>query len=100
MIRQWCDGSGAFPGDSLIAVEVTRTFEGKAVVTPRAFGFEDDLAIACQSDAATCRAFPGRFSRRCAPGHPTRAEGRKREHGLEGQHRGGEWRTSASNMVI
>jgi exonuclease SbcC len=30
----------------LIAVEVTRTFEGKAVVTPRAFGFEDDRAIA------------------------------------------------------
>jgi DNA repair protein SbcC/Rad50 len=38
--------SPAFPGDSLIAVEITRTFEGKVVVTPRAFGFEDDRAIA------------------------------------------------------
>jgi DNA repair protein SbcC/Rad50 len=37
--------SPAIPGDSLIAVEVTRTFEGKAVVTPHAFGF-DDLTIA------------------------------------------------------
>jgi len=33
-----------FPGDSLISIEITRTFEGKAVVTPRAFGFEDDRA--------------------------------------------------------
>jgi len=40
------ESSPAFPGDSLIAVEITRTFEGKAVVTPRAFGFEDDRAIA------------------------------------------------------
>jgi hypothetical protein len=32
--------------DSLIAIEIMRTFEGKAVVTPRAFGFEDDRAIA------------------------------------------------------
>jgi NAD(P)-dependent dehydrogenase (short-subunit alcohol dehydrogenase family) len=38
--------SPAFPGDSLIAVEMTRTFEAKAVVTPRAFGFENDRAIA------------------------------------------------------
>jgi exonuclease SbcC len=38
--------SPAFPVDSLIAVEITRTFDGKAVVTPRAFGFEDDWAIA------------------------------------------------------
>jgi len=30
----------------LIAVEVTRTFEGNAVVTSRAFGFEEDRAIA------------------------------------------------------
>jgi exonuclease SbcC len=34
--------SPAFPGDSLIAVEITRTFEGQAVATRRAFGFEDD----------------------------------------------------------
>jgi len=38
--------SPAFSRDSLIAVEIRRTFEGKAVVTPRAFGFEDDRAIA------------------------------------------------------
>jgi exonuclease SbcC len=38
--------SPAFPRDSLIAVEITRTFEGKAVVTRRAFGFEDDRPIA------------------------------------------------------
>ena len=38
--------SPAFPGDSPIAVEITRTFEGKAVATPRTFGFEDDRAIA------------------------------------------------------
>jgi exonuclease SbcC len=38
--------SAAFSGDSLIAVEITRTFERKAVVTRRAFGFEDDRAIA------------------------------------------------------
>lgn len=38
--------SPAFVGDSLIAVEITRNFEGDAVATPRAFGFEDDRAIA------------------------------------------------------
>lgn len=38
--------SPAFPGDSLIAVEITRNFEGEAVVTPRVFGFEDDRAFA------------------------------------------------------
>jgi exonuclease SbcC len=38
--------SPVYPRDSLIAVEITRTFEGKAVVTPRAFSFEDDRAIA------------------------------------------------------
>ena len=38
--------SPAFPGDSLIAVEITRNFEGDAVATPRAFSFEADRAIA------------------------------------------------------
>jgi exonuclease SbcC len=38
--------SPAFPGDSQIAVEITRTFGGKAVVTSRAFGFEDEQPIA------------------------------------------------------
>ncbi|WP_413728238.1 AAA family ATPase [Sodalis sp. RH19] len=38
--------SPAFPGDSLITVEITRNFEGDAVVTPRAFSFEKDRAIA------------------------------------------------------
>jgi len=38
--------SPAFPGNSLIAVAITRTFGGKAVVTPLAFGFEDDRVIA------------------------------------------------------
>ncbi len=38
--------SPAFPGDSLIAVEITRNFEGDAVATPRAFGFEADRVIA------------------------------------------------------
>lgn len=38
--------SPAFPGDSLIAVELTRTFKEKAVATPRAFGFEKDSEIA------------------------------------------------------
>ena len=38
--------SPAFPGDSLIAVEITRNFDGEAVATPRAFTFEDDRAIA------------------------------------------------------
>jgi hypothetical protein len=44
--------SPAFPGDSLIAVEITRTFERKAVVTPRAFGFEDDRASAARRPKA------------------------------------------------
>lgn len=38
--------SPAFPGDSLIAVEITRNFDGEAVATPRAFSFEEDRAIA------------------------------------------------------
>jgi DNA repair protein SbcC/Rad50 len=38
--------SPAFPGDSLIAVEITRNFEGDAVATPRAFTYEEDHAIA------------------------------------------------------
>lgn len=38
--------SPAFPGDSLIAVEITRNFEDEAVATPRAFYFEEDRAIA------------------------------------------------------
>lgn len=38
--------SPAFPGDSLIAVEITRNFEGGAVATPQAFSFEEDRAIA------------------------------------------------------
>lgn len=38
--------SPAFPGDSLIAVEVTRNFDGEAVAMPRAFSFEQDRAIA------------------------------------------------------
>jgi DNA repair protein SbcC/Rad50 len=38
--------SPAFPGDSLIAVEITRNFNGDAVATPRAFGYEHDRAIA------------------------------------------------------
>jgi len=38
--------SPAFPGDSLITVEITRNFNGEAVATPRAFSFEDDRAIA------------------------------------------------------
>jgi len=38
--------SPAFPGDSLIAIEITRNFEGEAVATPRAFGFQEDHAIA------------------------------------------------------
>ncbi|TBB21313.1 hypothetical protein ELH51_05735 [Rhizobium ruizarguesonis] len=38
--------SPAFPGDSLIAVEIARNFEGEAVATPRAFTFQDDRAIA------------------------------------------------------
>ncbi|CAN7761412.1 AAA family ATPase [Cupriavidus necator] len=38
--------SPAFPGDSLITVEITRNFEGEAVATPRAFIFEEDHALA------------------------------------------------------
>ncbi|MGM4992248.1 AAA family ATPase [Tardiphaga sp. 841_E9_N1_2] len=38
--------SPAFPGDSLIAVEITRNFNGEAVATPRAFAFEEDRAFA------------------------------------------------------
>ncbi|MER9174405.1 AAA family ATPase [Mesorhizobium sp. M0955] len=38
--------SPAFPGDSLIAVEVTRNFDGDAVATPNAFSFVEDRAIA------------------------------------------------------
>lgn len=38
--------SPAFPGDSLISVEITRNFDGDAVVTPRAFSYEQDRAIA------------------------------------------------------
>lgn len=38
--------SPAFPGDSLITVEVTRSFEGATVMTPHAFSFEKDQAIA------------------------------------------------------
>ncbi|AMV41751.1 AAA family ATPase [Paraburkholderia caribensis] len=38
--------SPAFPGDSLIAVEISRNFDGEAVAMPRAFSFEDDHAIA------------------------------------------------------
>ncbi|TAV37266.1 hypothetical protein ELI33_08510 [Rhizobium ruizarguesonis] len=38
--------SPAFPGDSLITVEITRNFDGEAVATPRAFTFENDRAIA------------------------------------------------------
>jgi exonuclease SbcC len=38
--------SPAFPGDSLIAVEITRNAKGDAVAKPRAFSFETDRAIA------------------------------------------------------
>jgi len=38
--------SPAFPGDSLITLEITRNFEGAAIVTPCAFSFENDQAIA------------------------------------------------------
>lgn len=38
--------SPAFPGDSLISIEITRNFEGEAVAMPQAFGFEEDRAIA------------------------------------------------------
>ena len=38
--------SPAFPGDSLMSIEITRNFEGDAVAASRAFGFEEDRAIA------------------------------------------------------
>ena len=38
--------SPAFPGDSLISVEITRNFSGEAVATPKAFSYENDRAIA------------------------------------------------------
>jgi exonuclease SbcC len=38
--------SPAFPGDSLIAVEITKNFEGNAVATPVSFNHEDDRLIA------------------------------------------------------
>lgn len=38
--------SPAFAGDSLIAVEISRNFDGDAVATPRVWGFEEDRAIA------------------------------------------------------
>jgi DNA repair protein SbcC/Rad50 len=38
--------SPAFPGDSLISVEITQNFEGYTVANPRAFSYEKDRAIA------------------------------------------------------
>lgn len=38
--------SPAFPGDSLISVEITRNFEGDAVATPQALVYQEDRAIA------------------------------------------------------
>jgi exonuclease SbcC len=38
--------SPAFPGDSLISVEITRNFNGDAIATPQAFSYEKDRAIA------------------------------------------------------
>lgn len=38
--------SPAFPGDSLIAVEITKNFDGYAVATPISFNHEDDHIIA------------------------------------------------------
>jgi len=38
--------SPSYPGDSLIAVEITRNFNGAAVATPRVLHFEADKAIA------------------------------------------------------
>lgn len=38
--------SPAFPGDSLIAVEITKNFEGNAVAAPTSFSHEDDRLIA------------------------------------------------------
>jgi len=36
----------AFPGDSLLAIELSRNFEGEAVATPQALSFKDDEALA------------------------------------------------------
>jgi exonuclease SbcC len=38
--------SPAFPGDSLISVEIAQNFDGDTIATPRAFSFEKDRAIA------------------------------------------------------
>jgi DNA repair protein SbcC/Rad50 len=38
--------SPAFPGDSLISVEITRNFNGDAVAVPQVFSYKDDRAIA------------------------------------------------------
>ncbi|MER9375502.1 AAA family ATPase [Mesorhizobium sp. M0491] len=38
--------SPAFPGDSLISIEITRNFDGDAVATPQALSYEEDRAIA------------------------------------------------------
>lgn len=38
--------SPAFPGDSLISVEITRNFNGDAVATPQAYIYQEDRAIA------------------------------------------------------
>jgi len=38
--------SPAFPGDTLIFVEISRNFEGTAVATPRVFACSEDRAIA------------------------------------------------------
>lgn len=38
--------SPAFPGDTLISVEISRNFEGTAVATPRVFAYSEDRAIA------------------------------------------------------
>jgi len=38
--------SPAFPGDSLISVEITRNFEGDAVANPVAYSYQEDRAFA------------------------------------------------------
>jgi len=38
--------SPAFPGDSLIAVEITKNFDGNAVAMPVSFNHEDDRLVA------------------------------------------------------
>lgn len=38
--------SPAFPGDTLISVEISRNFEGTTVATPRVFAYSEDRAIA------------------------------------------------------